>query len=75
MAVNIDNLTAKQRAIDATTAVDSNSGKTVSLVLNDVTTETTVGAAGGATALPATPNGYADVVIGGVRVKVPFYNP
>lgn len=36
---------------------------------------TTVGAAGGATALPATPKGYVDMYIEGVAYKMPYYNP
>lgn len=34
---------------------------------------TTVGAAGGATALPATPTGYITVSINGTDRKIPFY--
>ncbi len=37
------------------------------------TTQTTVGAAGGATALPATPTGYWTVTIDGVEYVSPFY--
>jgi enamine deaminase RidA (YjgF/YER057c/UK114 family) len=36
-------------------------------------TGTTVGAAGGASALPATPTGYLQVVIGGTTYKIPYY--
>lgn len=36
---------------------------------------TTVGAAGGATALPATPLGYLSFFIGTQQIKVPYYNP
>ena len=40
------------------------------------TTQTTVGAAGGATALPATPLGYLNVTLpDGTAVVVPYYNP
>ena len=35
---------------------------------------TTVGAAGGASALPATPLGYFTMQVNGVDVKVPYYN-
>lgn len=35
---------------------------------------TTVGAAGGASALPATPLGYLDVFIEGTAAKIPYYN-
>lgn len=38
-------------------------------------TQTTVGAAGGASALPASPVGYMTVTVNGGAVKIPFYNP
>jgi hypothetical protein len=37
------------------------------------TTATTVGAAGGASALPATPTGYIIVNVAGANMKVPYY--
>ena len=37
------------------------------------TTATTVGAAGGASALPATPTGYIIVNVAGTNMKVPYY--
>lgn len=37
------------------------------------TSQTTVGAAGGASALPATPTGYIPVLIGGVEYVIPYY--
>ena len=39
-----------------------------------LTTASTVGAAGGASALPATPLGYLILQINGVNVKMPYYN-
>lgn len=36
-------------------------------------TQTTVGAAGGATALPATPTGYMKVIIDNTEYEIPFY--
>jgi hypothetical protein len=36
-------------------------------------TQTTVGAAGGASALPATPRGYLEIMVDGVACVVPFY--
>jgi hypothetical protein len=39
----------------------------------DTTTATTVGAAGGASALPATPLGYLSVSIAGTAAKIPYY--
>lgn len=45
------------------------------MTLASPTTETTVGAAGGASALPATPLGYIIVNLGGTgAVKIPYYN-
>lgn len=38
-----------------------------------IPTQTTVGAAGGGTALPATPTGYINVNIGGVAYVIPYY--
>jgi hypothetical protein len=37
------------------------------------TTATTVGAAGGASALPATPTGYLVINVAGTQMKVPYY--
>jgi hypothetical protein len=42
--------------------------------LSSIGTTTTVGAAGGATALPATPLGYIIIEIGGTQRKIPYYN-
>ena len=42
-------------------------------VLTAATTATTVGAAGGATALPATPTGYLSMSINGTTFKIPYY--
>lgn len=36
-------------------------------------TQTTVGAAGSASALPANPTGYWEITIGGVEYVTPFY--
>lgn len=38
------------------------------------TTDTLVGAAGGASALPATPLGYLIAFIGATQIKIPYYN-
>lgn len=47
------------------------------IVIGDVRyagpTQTTVGAAGGASALPATPTGYVKITIGTTVYVVPFY--
>lgn len=43
------------------------------VTLSGIRTQTTVGAAGGATALPATPTGYIVVVINGAEYIVPYY--
>ncbi len=42
--------------------------------LGSIGTATTVGAAGGATALPATPLGYIIIEIAGTQRKIPYYN-
>ena len=44
-------------------------------VHNFKTTQTTVGAAGGATALPATPTGYIEILVNGVEKVLPYYDP
>ena len=71
----IDNKAAKQRHIDRLAVGQTASGHAVSLAFDSVDTVTTVGAAGGATALPATPLGYFYVTVAGNLVKVPYYNP
>ncbi len=43
------------------------------LTLASPTTQTTVGAAGGATALPATPTGYLTVMVGNTPYVMPYY--
>lgn len=43
------------------------------LTLPSPTTQTTVGAAGGASALPATPTGYLTVNIGNSSFVIPYY--
>lgn len=43
------------------------------LTLASPTTQTTVGAAGGASALPATPTGYLTVNIGNASYLIPYY--
>lgn len=43
------------------------------LTLASPTTQTTVGAAGGASALPATPTGYVTLMIGNTPFVIPYY--
>lgn len=43
------------------------------LTLASPTTQTTVGSAGGASALPATPTGYFTVMVGNTPFIVPYY--
>lgn len=43
------------------------------LTLGSPTTQTTVGGAGGASALPATPTGYLTVNLGNGPVVIPYY--
>jgi hypothetical protein len=50
------------------------SNTTKKVVDVDGTLTTTIGAAGGASALPATPVGYASAVINGTVRKIPYYN-
>lgn len=61
---------------------DANSGVHTAVTAESVTTpildltgtsQTTVGAAGGASALPATPTGYIPILIGGVAYVIPYY--
>lgn len=47
---------------------------TANVNLQSIGTATTVGAAGGATALPATPLGYIIIEIAGTQRKIPYYN-
>jgi hypothetical protein len=47
---------------------------TVNVNLASISTATTIGAAGGASALPATPLGYIIIEIGGTQRKIPYYN-
>ncbi len=44
------------------------------LTLANPTTQTTVGAAGGATAQPATPLGYIVINLGNGPVAIPYHN-
>lgn len=53
------------------TAVTSSAAGTISI---GGTTAITVGAAGGASALPATPLGYIIGYVGTTQVKIPYYN-
>lgn len=62
--VGVDNLRLNAAA------VNSGAG---SLALGS-TTATTVGVAGGATALPATPLGYLVANLAGNQIKIPYYN-
>lgn len=50
------------------------SGASALRIDNSANWTTTVGAAGGASALPATPLGYWIINLGGASVKVPYYN-
>lgn len=52
---------------------DSTATTTVNIRYNGLT-ETTVGAAGAASALPSAPTGYLSINIGGTVRKIPFYN-
>lgn len=52
-----------------TSGINMASGKRV----NFVNSQTTVGAAGGASALPATPTGYIPIKVGGSTFVIPYY--
>lgn len=65
----IDNKNAKQRHIDREAIGQTASGHAVSIAFDSADTATTIGAAGGAAALPATPLGYFYATIGGTLVK------
>jgi hypothetical protein len=54
----------------ASGAAGNNGAGTVSI---GGTTQTTVGAAGGASALPATPTGYVIINVAGTNRVMPFY--
>jgi hypothetical protein len=43
------------------------------IVLASPATQTTVGAAGGASALPATPTGYLTIMVGNTPYVIPYY--
>lgn len=43
------------------------------LTMASPTTATTVGAAGGASALPATPTGYIRITLGKTDYEIPYY--
>jgi len=66
------NITAGSSVIAASVTF-SGSG-TPFLFTGSSQTASTVGAAGGASALPATPLGYLKATIGGTDVKFPYYN-
>lgn len=66
-------LTAALNLVQAVNRID----KTLSAIFPiGGATSTTVGAAGAASALPATPEGYLAVTLpDGTAVKIPYYNP
>lgn len=68
LVVRLNTWAAKEHNADGT----HNEISVNALALND-TTQTTVGAAGGASALPATPTGYQTVTIDGTEYVFPFY--
>lgn len=68
LVVRINSWASQQHNTDGTHSAISVTGLTF-----NGTTQTTVGAAGGATALPATPTGYLTITIGTTNYVVPFY--
>lgn len=59
--------------ISSATAAFAPSGGGTDIILGG-TTQTTVGAAGGASALPATPLGYLIAFRGATKIAIPYYN-
>lgn len=68
MAARINSWSQAQHNSDGTHANISVTGFTF-----NGTTQTTVGAAGGASALPATPSGYVVFSVGTTEYVMPFY--
>ena len=60
--------------LQLTSAAASVGGGTANFVSLGSTTAATVGAAGAASALPATPLGYLIAYVGTTQVKIPYYN-
>ena len=60
--------------LQLTSAAASVGGGSANFVSLGSTTATTVGAAGGASALPATPLGYLIAYVGTTQVKIPYYS-
>lgn len=68
MAARINTWASREHNSDG-----SHDAITCTSVSMTTTTQTTVGAAGGASALPATPTGYLTVTINGTARVIPFY--
>lgn len=62
--------TLPEAARAADTAIDESTGR---LKITSADTQSTVGAAGGASALPATPTGYIKAIVNGTTVVIPYY--
>lgn len=73
--LTLDNNAGGAATFAVTGAISSTGGVTVgtTLTLSGVASHTTVGAAGAASALPATPEGYIVVNIAGTNRKIAFY--
>jgi hypothetical protein len=74
--ITFDDNAAGVMTLAVTGALSTTTGLTVgtTLTLSGIATSATVGAAGGAAALPATPLGYITVTIGATARKIPYYN-
>jgi hypothetical protein len=68
------NVTASAGTVSATNLTSTGTTTVGTFDFSTTTTATTVGAAGGASALPATPLGYVIIKIAGTDRKLPFYN-
>ena len=73
-AVNMTNGTIRQNGIDVISFADTSKSWAFSLFTTGGKNSSTVGAAGGASALPATPLGYIKVLIDGTTCKIPYFN-
>jgi hypothetical protein len=69
------NRTQAETVRDAAAALNTN-GNHAGPAVEWLTGEfgTSVGAAGGASALPATPTGYLSILVNGAVKKIPYYN-
>jgi hypothetical protein len=68
------NVTASAGTVSATNLTSTGTTTLGTVNFSTTSTATTVGAAGGASALPATPLGYLIIKVAGTDRKIPYYN-